>query len=118
MRTHTEKEQKRLLEGLLQVRKHVLEAREGTIDRLPWIEMFGICAAVRICIRGPAISHILLDTFEKCPSFSGNRNYPVKHPNMSPEAAFSASYAREMWYEGTYADNRLRLLEEAIEILK
>ena len=49
------------------------------------------------------------------PKHSGNRNYPVPHPELEPEEAY---YGIANIWEGEYGDNRRELLEWAIKGLE
>lgn len=79
----------------------------------------GICGNVAILIdegfmyRAPfglrsAVHSLFSDIATKCPSFSGDRQYPVPHSSMNPEDAYNEL---ELWEDDEYGDARRSLLE-------
>lgn len=61
----------------------------------------------------------LRDLMEAWPAGTGDRIYPVPHPDSTPERGFTHSGAQEMWSpEFEYARNRLALLDWLIEQTK
>lgn len=86
------------------------------MDGLP-VEGFspetGICSNVRL---DRSSYHALGDLCAEWPSGSGDRDYPVPHPDCDPEVGYSRARAQEMWNpEHEYARNRWALLEWLIE---
>ena len=56
---------------------------------------------------------------EEWPEFSGDRAYPVPHPDESPERAFNLASTEDMWSPGSaYGAARLRLLDWLIAQLE
>ena len=85
------------------------ECREG-FD--PWQ---GICRNLKI---NQSDSDRLLELMAQWPGSSGDTGYPVPHPEMEPEEAFTYATPQEMWrteYEYEYARNRWALLYWLIE---
>ena len=109
---------KTLLKNLKDVR---CEVREHTYT---WINPeFGICNAVvrgmsSLAVRSGCLS-LLLDLMEQWPEFSGDRAYPVPHPDKDPKMAFDLASPKEMWSpESAYGAARLRLLDWLIAKLE
>ena len=59
---------------------------------------------------------LMRDLVEAWPAGTGDRIFPVPHPDRTPERGFTHSDAQEMWSpEFEYARNRLALLDWLIE---
>lgn len=102
---------KTLLRNLKDVRRMVREHLSTGIN-----PELGICYAVvrgvsSLAVRSGCLS-LLLDLMEEWPEFSGDRAYPVPHPDESPDMAFDHASAEDMWSPGSaYGAARLRLLD-------
>lgn len=78
----------------------------------PW---HGICHNLTL---NQSDSDRLTDLMAQWPGRSSDAGYPVPHPAMKPEEAFTYATPEEMWrleYEYEYARNRWALLERLIE---
>ena len=73
----------------------------------------GICHNLNLSEAGRGA---LGDLLARWPAGTGDRIFPVPHPDRTPERGFTHSGAQEMWSpEFEYARNRLALLDWLIE---
>ena len=74
---------------------------------------FGICNQLSLSVVD---EDLLGDLCAEWPSGSGDRDYPVPHPDCDPDVGYTRARAQEMWNpEHEYARNRLTLLDWLIE---
>ena len=107
-----------LLKNLKDLRHMVREHLSTGVD-----PELGICNAVTRGEASPGVRsgclRLLSDLMEKWPEFSGDRAYPVPHPDESPDMAFDLASAEDMWSPGSvYGAARLRLLDWLIAQLE
>ena len=112
---------KALLNILKDVRARV---HEYLYTRKTWrFAGLGICSEVTLGASSPEIRYgclrLLKDLMEQWPEFSGDRAYPVPHPDKDPKMAFDLASPKEMWSpESAYGAARLRLLDWLISQLE
>ena len=103
--------------GLLRV-IDILEA--WAEDQLPPIDKFsGICINLA---RLPGLSFgdweaLVSEAAATWPEYSGDQFYPVPHPDLRPEAAYTAQREAEKW-SGEYGESRRRLCQHVADWIR
>ena len=92
--------------------KKVIDLLESWADdQIPPMDYFcGICYNLflhDVTARG---EDLVAKAAESWPEFSGNKRYPVPHPDLLPEAAYTAKWEVPKW-TGEYGAARRRLCQ-------
>lgn len=101
-----------------EIKVKILDALICLKEEGPSDEAFGICFNLNnnmMFSYKKETNDFLKETMPKWSEYSGNIEYPVKHPDMDPQDAFNI--VRNLW-EDEYGDNRLALLDFLIETLQ
>lgn len=81
---------------------------EGQV--LPMDDFHGICYNLFLHDVTTQWGGLVAKAAESWPEFSGNRHYPVAHPDLLPETAFTAKWEVPKW-TGEYGAARRRLCQ-------
>ena len=92
--------------------KKVVDLLESWADdqTLPINDFHGICYNLFLHDVTTRWEGLVAVAAESWPEFSGYRNYPVAHPDMLPESAYSAKWEVPKW-TGEYGAARRRLCQ-------
>ena len=92
--------------------KKVVDLLESWADdqTLPINDFHGICYNLFLHDVTTQWEGLVAKAAESWPEFSGYRNYPVAHPDMLPESAYSAKWEVPKW-TGEYGAARRRLCQ-------
>lgn len=89
-------------------------------DQIPPIDKFsGICVNLA---RLPELPFgdweaLIAEAAKTWPEYSGNPCYPVPHPDLLPETAYTAKWEVEKW-SGEYGESRRRLCQHVAEWIR
>ena len=96
----------------------ILEAWAGG-QLIPPIPYEGICYNLRL--QFPAypsdIMGLVPSAVQSWPEFSGNMHYPVPHPGLPPETAYTEKRKVEKW-SGEYGESRRRLCQHCADWIR
>ena len=89
-------------------------------DQLPppdkW---FGICVNLAL-VPGLSVADweaLVAEAAKTWPEFSGDPRFPVPHPDLLPESAYTAKWEVEKW-DGEYGESRRRLCQHVADWIR
>lgn len=80
-------------------------------DQIPLIDRWsGICVNLNLLSKLyiPDWEALVSEAAKTWPEYSGHPRYPVPHPNLLPETAYTTKWEVEKW-SGEYGESRRRL---------
>ena len=92
--------------------KKVVDLLESWADdqTLPMNDFYGICYNLFLHDVTTQWEGLVAKAAESWPEFSGNPRYPVAHPDLLPESAYTAKWEVPKW-AGEYGAARRRLCQ-------
>lgn len=88
-------------------------------DQLPPIDKSGICINLALLPELPIgdWEALVSEAAKTWPEYSGDQFYPVPHPNLLPEVAYTAKWEVEKW-SGGYGESRRRLCQHTADWIR
>ena len=89
-------------------------------DQIPPVDKFsGICVNL---VRHPGfymrgVEALVSEAAKAWPEYSGHPRYPVPHPDLRPETAYTAKLRVEKW-SGEYGESRRRLCQHVADWIR
>ena len=84
---------------------------------LPMNDFYGICynlSRLNVATRWEGLVAVAAESW---PEFSGDHNYPVAHPDLLPESAYTANWEVPKW-TGEYGAARRRLCQHVADWIR
>ena len=84
---------------------------------LPMNALYGICSNLLLHDGTERWEGLVAIAAESWPEFSGDHNYPVPHPDLLPESAYTATWEVPKW-TGEYGAARRRLCQHVADWIR
>ena len=99
--------------------KKVVDLLESWADDkiLPMNDLYGICSNLFLHDVTTRWEGLVAVAAESWPEFSGDHNYPVPHPDLLPESAYTAKWEVPKW-TGEYGAARRRLCQHIADWIR
>lgn len=89
-------------------------------DQIPPIDKFsGICINLALLpdLYMVGVEALVSEAATTWPEYSGDQFYPVPHPDLRPETAYTAQWEAEKW-SGEYGESRRRLCQHIADWIR